>query len=60
MHAIEILCEFFPELCLIRSDGGNMGLYQNGVLEITAPITAAALPRRIEIKGLSKAKRAGA
>jgi HSP20 family protein len=25
--------------------------YHNGVLEITAPISAAALPRRIEIKG---------
>jgi HSP20 family protein len=25
--------------------------YRNGVLEITAPISAAALPRRIEIKG---------
>lgn len=34
--------------------------YQNGVLEITAPITAAALPRRIEVKGLPKAKGVGA
>jgi len=25
--------------------------YQNGILEITAPVSAAALPRRIEIKG---------
>ena len=25
--------------------------YQNGILEITAPISAAALPRRIEVKG---------
>jgi HSP20 family protein len=25
--------------------------YRNGILEITAPISAAALPRRIEIKG---------
>jgi len=24
--------------------------YQNGVLEITAPVAAAALPRRIEIR----------
>lgn len=34
--------------------------YQNGVLEITAPIASAALPRRIEIKGLPKAKGVGA
>ena len=34
--------------------------YSNGVLEITAPIASAALPRRIEIKGLPKAKGVGA
>ena len=34
--------------------------YNNGVLEITAPIAAAALPRRIEIKSAAKAKTAGA
>ncbi len=34
--------------------------YNNGVLEIVAPMTAAALPRRIEIKSLAKAKGAGA
>ena len=34
--------------------------YQNGLLEISAPITSAALPRRIEIKGLPKAKGVGA
>jgi HSP20 family protein len=35
--------------------------YQNGVLEITAPISAAALPRRIEIKsGEGRAKQIGA
>jgi HSP20 family protein len=32
--------------------------YNNGVLEITASMAAAALPRRIEIKGLPKAKAA--
>jgi HSP20 family protein len=32
----------------------------NGVLEITAPLSAAALPKRIEIKSLPKAKGAGA
>lgn len=35
--------------------------YQNGVLEITAPISAAALPRRIEVKsGEGRAKQIGA
>ena len=35
--------------------------YRNGILEITAPIAAAALPRRIEVKSLpSSAKAAGA
>ena len=34
--------------------------YRNGVLEITAPISAAALPRRIEIKGGQEAKRIAA
>jgi HSP20 family protein len=35
--------------------------YHNGVLEITAPISAAALPRRIEIKaGEGRAKQIGA
>jgi HSP20 family protein len=35
--------------------------YQNGVLEISAPMSAAALPRRIEIKsGESRAKQMGA
>jgi HSP20 family molecular chaperone IbpA len=28
--------------------------FTNGVLEITAPLTAAALPRRIEIKPVLK------
>jgi HSP20 family protein len=32
--------------------------YNNGLLEITAPMAAAALPRRVEIKGLPKAKAA--
>lgn len=32
--------------------------YNNGLLEITMPIAAASLPRRIEIKGLPKAKAA--
>jgi HSP20 family protein len=34
--------------------------YRNGVLEITAPISAAALPRKIEVKTLPAAKGAGA
>jgi len=32
--------------------------FNNGSLEITAPVAAAALPRRVEIKGLPKAKAA--
>lgn len=34
--------------------------YRNGVLEITAPIAAAALPRKIEVKTLPAAKQASA
>lgn len=34
--------------------------YRNGVLEISAPISAAALPRKIEVKSLPAAKSAGA
>lgn len=34
--------------------------YKNGVLEVAVPFTAAALPRRIEIKGLPKVKRVAA
>ena len=34
--------------------------YNNGVLEINAPIAAAALPRRIEITSTAKAKAASA
>ena len=34
--------------------------YNNGVLEISAPINASALPKRIEIKTSAKAKGAGA
>jgi HSP20 family protein len=34
--------------------------YRNGILEITAPIAAAALPRKIEVKSLPAAKSAGA
>jgi len=34
--------------------------YRNGILEITAPIAAAALPRKIEVKSLPAAKGAGA
>lgn len=34
--------------------------FNNGVLEITAPMAAAALPRRIEIKGMAKPKMASA
>lgn len=34
--------------------------YRNGILEITAPISAAALPRKIEVKSLPAAKGAGA
>lgn len=32
--------------------------FNNGLLEITAPVAAAALPRRVEIKGLPEAKAA--
>jgi len=32
--------------------------YNDGLLEITAPVAAAALPRQVEIKGLPKAKAA--
>jgi len=34
--------------------------YKNGVLEITAPMSANALPRKIEIKTLAAAKGASA
>jgi len=35
--------------------------YNNGVLEVTAPVSAAALPRKVEIKTMgAKAKAAGA
>jgi HSP20 family protein len=34
--------------------------YRNGVLEITAPISAASLPRKIEVKTQPAAKGAGA
>ena len=34
--------------------------YQNGVLEITAPISTAALPRRIEVRSKGLAKQASA
>lgn len=34
--------------------------YKDGVLEISAPVTEAALPRKVEIKSLPKAKAAGA
>jgi HSP20 family protein len=34
--------------------------YRNGVLEISAPMSAAALPRKIEVKSLPAAKSAGA
>jgi HSP20 family protein len=34
--------------------------FNNGVLEITAPLSAAALPKQVEIKNLPKAKGAGA
>jgi HSP20 family protein len=34
--------------------------YRNGVLEITAPVSAAALPRRIEVKSTEGAKQMGA
>jgi HSP20 family molecular chaperone IbpA len=34
--------------------------YRNGVLEIAAPVSAAALPRKIEVKSLPTAKGAGA
>jgi HSP20 family protein len=34
--------------------------YNNGVLEITAPLSASALPKRIEVKSAAKAKGTGA
>jgi HSP20 family protein len=34
--------------------------YRNGVLEITAPIAANALPKKIEVKGLPAARHATA
>jgi len=34
--------------------------YRNGMVEISAPISSAALPRRIEVKSLPTAKGAGA
>jgi HSP20 family protein len=34
--------------------------FNNGVLEITAPLSSSALPKRIEIKSLQKAKGASA
>ena len=34
--------------------------FNNGVLEITAPLSAAALPKKVEIKNASQAKAAGA
>jgi HSP20 family protein len=34
--------------------------YHNGVLEITAPISAAALPRRVEIRGGSQLRQMAA
>ncbi len=34
--------------------------YRNGILEISAPVSAAALPRKIEVKSLPAAKSAGA
>ena len=34
--------------------------YRNGILEVTAPISAAALPRKIEVKSLPAAKGVGA
>jgi HSP20 family molecular chaperone IbpA len=32
--------------------------YNNGLLDITAPVATAALPRQVEIKGLPRAKAA--
>ena len=34
--------------------------YNNGVLEVTAPLSESALPKRIEIKSLAKTKGASA
>jgi len=34
--------------------------YRNGVREVTAPISAAALPRKVEVKSLPSAKGVGA
>ena len=34
--------------------------YRNGVLEVTAPVSAAAMPRRIEVRSTESAKRASA
>jgi HSP20 family protein len=40
--------------------GKITAVYKNGVLEIEAPITAEALPKRIEVKTAQTAKAAGA
>lgn len=34
--------------------------YRSGVLEVTAPVSAAAMPRRIEVRSIESAKRASA
>jgi HSP20 family molecular chaperone IbpA len=34
--------------------------YHNGVLELTAPVASAALPRRIEVKTAPMSKQIGA
>jgi HSP20 family protein len=34
--------------------------YRNGILEITAPIAAAAMPRRVEVKGAAEPKQMSA
>lgn len=42
-------------------DANNMKAeYQNGILEITAPVSAAALPKRIEVKSKDETKQIGA
>jgi hypothetical protein len=38
----------------------SAGTYHNGMLEIAAPVAAAALPRRIEVRTTPMAKQIGA
>ena len=51
---------YFLDRILILPEGTDTekvtAEFNNGVLEITAPMAATAMPRRIEIKGVAKPK----